>query len=234
MVHATSTGRNFPLKRVIKVFLFCVVLVIVVGFIYLLQRHIEQVGRLSAYPNQACVGIGTALKSGVSLHHYDLDARSHVGPLFNTHSAPSGFIGRQTCSIGVVVTKQTKAPNGSSTQEGYELGATVLYFNSSQAAKNFAAKTLNLTHSWSVDAAGVKNNIPQTSLFTYIVTNTSEPYFDSYTIRDKAAVTLTLPCAMSSARTADQNFDVCNTTAQKVLKDFADTVQANLKSSPIF
>jgi hypothetical protein len=229
-----SPSRRFSISNFLKTSAAIILILVVAGAFFLLSDHIKKFGKLAAYPNQACVGVGTALKNGIRLKHYTFDAHSNIGPLVNTHSAPAGFVGQHSCSIGTVVTKITKNKDGTSTSSGYELGAVVQYFKNADIAKKYAATTVNHTHSWSVDEAGVKQNIPQTSLFTFIVTNTVEPYFDSYTVRGSTVILQSLPCPMSSQLTNDQNFDVCNKVAQKVLKEYADTVQQNLQKKSIF
>jgi hypothetical protein len=232
MAHVTAGSRKFRVSTILISLAIILVLAAVVTYGIFLMNHVVRFGKLASYPNQACVGIGVALRNGVPLKHYSFDAHSNVSPIFERHS--DGFLGRHTCTIDMSVVKQTKNKNGTVTTQGYQLGATVQYFNSSAAALNFARDKANPARSWSVDEAGVKKNIPQTSLFTFIATTVPEPYFDSYTVRDAALVRLTMPCAMPASLSKDQNFDNCNKTAQKTLQDFAEVVQQNLREQKLF
>lgn len=78
--------------------------------------------------------------------------------------------------------------------DGYELGASVLYFSSNQEAEKFAAEKINPLRYWGVDEEGQRNGIPQTSRFTFIVNDEKIPYFDAYTVKATAVLRVSLPC----------------------------------------
>jgi hypothetical protein len=185
-----NTDNMSLLKKVV-----IVVLVLVAG-IALLQRfqELNKYKILSQSSNQACVGLGISLENGANLSPFKFDAQSMA------RSGEWGEVGQHKCNTGVVVTKYTQNGYGSSETEGYELGANVIYFKDAKAAYKYADKVHNPTRYWSIDEEGEKQNIPQTSLFTFIVNDVKEPYFDSYTVRDKALVTLSLPCNMDKKR----------------------------------
>ncbi len=196
---------------------------------------------LAAYPNQACVGVGMAAKAGFELKPYEIDAHSIVESAFGfgigEPKGNKGRIGQHVCKTGRVITEQITNPDGSGSSSGYELGANVIYFNSNGAAQDFAKLSANPSRNWSVNDVDAAGGIPQTSSFTYLVTDVKEPYFDAYTLRGQAIVYLNLPCRITSdAADADRSkdFDTCNKDAQKVLKAFADKVGRTIADKPVF
>lgn len=76
----------------------------------------------------------------------------------------------------------------------YELGARVSYFSSNHEAEKFAEEQLNPLRFWGVDEEGQRNNIPQTSRFTFIIGDEKIPYFDAYTVKANAVLRVSLPC----------------------------------------
>lgn len=210
--------------------LLLVTVLVVAGFLVLnYQGKLERTEKLATYPNQACVGLGTALKNGLDLKHYDLKATSLTGhPM-------EGAVGQHKCIAGRVITERHYNPDGSGAESGYELSSDVVYFESPQAAYAHADTIQNKSRSWSVDEAGSRSGIKQDrSLFTYLVTDVKEPYFESYTVRDNALVLLSLPCPMSIKDDPNEAFTECQSVAEKVLREYADKVQSNLRSDPLF
>lgn len=82
--------------------------------------------------------------------------------------------------------------------DGYELGASVTYFSTNQEAEKYAEEKINPLRYWGVDEVGQQNNIPQTSKFTFIVTDGKTPYFDAYTVKATAVLRISLPCSGSN------------------------------------
>ncbi len=76
----------------------------------------------------------------------------------------------------------------------YNLGAHVLYFSSNEEAVKFAEEKINPLRYWGVDEEGQKQGIPQTSKFTFIVSDEKVPYFDAYTVKANAVLRVSLPC----------------------------------------
>lgn len=75
----------------------------------------------------------------------------------------------------------------------YSMGASVIYFTTRDEANSYAEQKLNPLRFWGVDQAGQEAGIPQSSLFTFVVT---EPpmYFDAYTVKANAVLRVSLPC----------------------------------------
>lgn len=179
---------------------------------------------LADTPNQACRGISEAIRQGFKLAEPDIKATSIVyGP-----RASYGQLARYNCNVERVITASETFADGSSSQSGYDAGASVTYFRNENAAYEYAEKIVNPSRYWSVDQAGVLQNIPQTSLFTYIVTDVPEPYFLSYTVRDNRLFLLNLPCGFTQDAIADNTITECQAAAEKILKAFAD------KSTPLY
>jgi hypothetical protein len=116
---------------------------------------------------------------------------------------------------------------------GNSLVASAFYLRTPADAANFA-KQYNSYRSWSVDDAGVKAGIPQTSLFTYIVTDVDKPYVLAYTVKDSALLDLTFPCNMAVSADKNVAFDICNKLAQKVIKQYGDKVHAHLATGLVY
>lgn len=95
------------------------------------------------------------------------------------------------CTIGQVTT--AREIHGKYVGE-YELGASVMYFSTNDAAEHYSKENINPLRYWGVDEEGQKNGIPQTSKFTFIVTDEPVPYFDAYTVKANAVLRVTLPC----------------------------------------
>lgn len=208
------------------------VLIVMIVFSAKAWKDLQTYKSLAMYPNQACVGVGIAIKDGLQLNHYDFEARSLAGSDKSTVAA--GLIGQHKCTIGTVITDEIHNPDGSGSGGGYQLSSDILYFKSANNAYAFADKVENPRRSWSVDEAGVKRNIPQTSLFTYIVTNVKEPYFEAYTVRDKSVLSISLPCNLPVEQDLNAVYDQCNKDAQHVLRDYANSVQQTLSRNTMF
>ncbi len=93
----------------------------------------------------------------------------------------------------------------------YEKGASVAYFATNQEALTFAEQQLNPLRYWGVDEAGQQANIPQTSKFTFIVTDEKVPYFDAYTVKANAVLRISLPCDNT------EDIKACQTQAEAML-----------------
>jgi hypothetical protein len=99
----------------------------------------------------------------------------------------------------------------------YELGAKVMYFATNEEAEKYAEDNINPLRYWGVDEEGQQNGIPQTSEFTFIVTDEDVPYFDAYTVKSNAVLRVSLPCRNSS-QTEDGITD-CQDEARSVLQN---------------
>ncbi|HUP26374.1 MAG TPA: hypothetical protein VM124_01865 [Candidatus Limnocylindrales bacterium] len=219
----TTNKKFIPTKR-FKLIAASIVAIAAGLMLICYVMKLQKYERLSTSSNQACIGIGIALKHGIELKHFDFDARGLVDP-------GQGKVAQYKCSVGTVVTKEWHNPDGSGGSEGYELGSDVLYFSNPESAYRFAEKVENPLHSWGIDQEGQAKGIPQTSLFTYLVTDAAEPYFEAYTVRDNAVMHISLPCPMpKNISNPDEIFGNCQATAEKVLREFAETVQHNLPS----
>jgi len=78
--------------------------------------------------------------------------------------------------------------------DAYPFGAEVLYFSTHEEAVKYAEENINPLRFWGVDEEGQKNGIPQTSKFTFIVSDERIPYFDAYTVKATAVLRVSLPC----------------------------------------
>jgi hypothetical protein len=94
--------------------------------------------------------------------------------------------------------------------DAYEFGASVQYFSSNEAAIKYAEEKVNPLRYWGVDEEGQKNGIPQTSRFTFIVTDEKVPYFDAYTVKATAVLRVSLPCH-------DADIQGCHNDANTIL-----------------
>lgn len=199
------------------------VLLITLGIIFLSGqlKTLQLKARLASIPNQACISIGVALQNKLDLRHYDMSATSSVS---KETPEPNGAVTGYKCEIGTVITASTE-----NEQSGYPLGSVVTYFKDSFSAEMSANEGLNKQRSWSVDEEGAKNGFKQSSLFTYIITDVSEPYFEAYTVRDNAIISITLPCSMSFQNDKNKAFDECKKSAQKILQESAQKIQQSGK-----
>ncbi|HEX8227538.1 MAG TPA: hypothetical protein VF572_06750 [Candidatus Saccharimonadales bacterium] len=210
---------------------YAVAAIIVIASIYIADRQ-AKLSALTEYPNQGCIGLGSAVRNNIPLTHSDFEARINKGPLINTNSGPKGVIGWHNCNIGRVFTNLKAYPDGSASSRGYELGGSVVFFDTATDADQFGQMS-NKNRSWSVDDATAKANYPQSGLHTYLVTDVKEPYFEAYTVRGTTSLNLSLPCPMEGFASKDLAFDNCNTAARKALKDFAGKVEQNLQQQPL-
>ncbi len=94
--------------------------------------------------------------------------------------------------------------------DAYQLGASVSYFSTNEEAIKFAEEKLNPLRFWGVDAEGQRNGIPQTSRFTFMVTDEQTPYFDAYTVKANAVLRVSLPCTNADPV-------VCHAEAEAIL-----------------
>jgi len=86
----------------------------------------------------------------------------------------------------------------------YYMGATVTYFATNKEALKYAEEKLNPLRYWGVNEEGQKAGIPQTSKFTFIVTDESVPYFDAYTVKGNAVLRVSLPCSSTDPEQCQQ------------------------------
>ncbi len=122
-----------------------------------------------------------------------LDNQPFVNGNFNLHnSAPADKPQlTYTCLTGEKTT--AKEIHGKHI-DAYEMGASVSYFSTNEAAEKFAEEKLNPLRYWGVDEDGQNKGIPQTSHFTFIVTDEKVPYFDAYTVKANAVLRVSLMC----------------------------------------
>jgi hypothetical protein len=174
---------------------------------------------LAQRDNLACIGIGSGQRYGLKPGN-DYSARVTTGA--------SGSEALFSCLTETVVTNSTQFRDGSSFAEGYELGATVMVFDSGAKAYDFAEQQINPQRWWS---PGLDNEgALQTGRFTYIVGDDDQPYVDSYTTRGEAVISLSMRCGDMDDEAA---FADCDERANKALGQFADAVQANLQQQPL-
>lgn len=122
------------------------------------------------------------------------------------------------CTNGQVTT--AREIHGKSIGE-YELGASVMYFATNEAAERYAEKNINPLRYWGVDEEGQQNNIPQTSRFTFIVSEEGESdpsYFDAYTVKANAVLRVSLPCASAESHGATNCYDEADSILKMELK----------------
>ncbi len=91
----------------------------------------------------------------------------------------------------------------------YDFGARVLYFSSREEAEKHAQQSLSPLRNWGVDEEGQRNGMPQTSRFTFIVSDVEHPYFDAYTVKANAVLRVSLPCG-----TPEERYDLVACQAQ--------------------
>lgn len=213
------------------------VLALVTGVTMNRIHYLDTAQKLGAYKNLACVGLNAMSRQDVRLPgpQDDMWVSSSVQPWgANFYDfMPDGLIGTHSCAQTAKPPSPRDVPKNLRDFGAYTMSANAGYFRSGKAAASYAA-AYNKSRYWSVDDAGVKAGFPQSSLFTYIVTNAEKPYAVAYTARGTAFLNISMPC--DTARSADLNvvYDICNRTAQAVLNQYAERVQAQLASDLIF
>lgn len=199
---ATATKKQSTRLNDWQFLAFCIVtavLLLMSGFMYLkLNKQYDLIGKyelLEMIDNQAC--------------RY-LDHQEQVNGSFNlTADSPSDQPRlTYTCTTGQTV--EGREIQGKLVPAYYS-GATVSYFASNADAEKYAEQKVNPLRYWSVDERGQQNGIPQTSHFSFIVTDEDKPYFDAYTVKANAILRVSLPCA------DPDNPEVCAQQAEEVL-----------------
>jgi hypothetical protein len=173
--------------------------------------------RLSTYrvverlQNQACIGLG---KGAITFKPVDIKAKFNL-----PDSNPEGKTVEFTC-----LTNQSteKATIHGKEIAAYEFGAYATYFKDNAAATKFAEQKVNSLRFWGVDQAGQQAGIPQTSLFTFIVSDVPAPYYDAYTVKDNALVRISLPCGDNDV---SRGGVACYAEAESSLNTFADSIE---------
>jgi hypothetical protein len=212
--------NNFELKlpKQLKFVLLAVIGILVVFLLLQQTTKWSRLNYMAGIPNQACRGVSEALKLGFTLDEPNIEATSSVF----TGRSRYKQVAQYKCNTGTFVTGSEKHPDGSKSKRGYSLGADVIYFRDNAAAYSYAEDIVNPTRYWGVDTEGQKNNIPQTSLFTFLETAVEEPYFDSYTVRDNRVFSLKMSCDVTKAELSDDTLSSCHQNAEAALKAFAE------------
>ena len=169
---------------------------------------------LATTPNQACRGLLNG--HGIRIVGVDLEASGQI------ISSDDGRIAEYECLLGESI--QESLIQDKVVPE-YELGAKVSYFDSPQSANAYAENVLNQLRFWGVDAAGQEAGIPQTSSFTFLVSDAEPVYFDSYTVRDNRVFRLSMYCALSvgsEKRRGLDDLELCAEAMEPSIMNFAD------------
>lgn len=189
-----------------------------------LRQQVNKYEQLLAMPNQACVGVSKASDNDVVLRSVELSATSQL-----YENDPDSKVAAFRCTIGQNTKDLVKGQDVAEVDsKGYELGAEVIYFDTAAAAKKYANDKVNPLRFWGLDQQGQQEGIPQTSKFTSNIYG-STLYFDSYTVKDKALLRVSLPCEFSAQFTdverkcTGQEADT--SIAYYTIKSFSDSVE---------
>jgi hypothetical protein len=206
--------------------LICLLVAAIAVLIYMVisqNSQLDMYGVMTKF-NPACGGLNVAF-----INEYDIYP---ANPSLNASSKlyKSDKYDRTIsfhCGIGVIT--QAATIQGKHI-DGYELGADVTYFKSQKDAENYADKVINPMRYWGVNPEG-QDGIPQTSLFTFIVSDKaifSDPkraVFDAYSVKGNTLVRISLPCSFTGKNRA-QSFEKCFgesvdvNPVSDILKDF--------------
>lgn len=175
-------------------------------------RVLNRYRGMAATANTACQGLAGAIDVKGMKVGLNVNEAKHPVHVANFY-----------CFTGPMLEQQTIQGK---TVPAYPMGAKVWYLKNAAEAKKFGETFLNPMRYWGVDQAGQAAGIPQSSLFTFIV---SEPnaasYFDAYTVRGNAAMRVSLPCKTSQELDSVYNVEDCQTRAEDALKNLAETVR---------
>lgn len=180
--------------------LFVLIFALVLSFIVVLAAFIKQAELISKYEliekidNQACRYLDRQVAVNGA---FDLTANAKDGQPKLTYWC---WTGEKTSS---------KEIHGKFI-DAYNFGAIVRYFSSNEEAEKFALEEINPLRYWGVDEEGQRNGIPQTSKFTFLVTDEAKPYFDAYTVKATAVLRVSLLCN-------SQDLNVCAAEGNAVL-----------------
>jgi len=213
----TRGGKARPSNLAVFVIVLLAVGIGAVTWLFVdLSQKVSQYKTVESLPNQACVGLSVASQNGFTVPTDGLSAS------FSTQNAESPLAYK--CTIGLVA---EKTEIHSRLVSEYALGASVTYFESNEAAKEYAAKKLEPQRYWSVPnpkkivhsfiASSVINDNKGLDL------NTST-YFDSYAVKDNAVVRLSLPCRNINSNLSNSDFDRCDKDSLRAIQQFADKV----------
>jgi hypothetical protein len=109
---------------------------------------------------------------------------------------PYGRTANFVCKIGINTKAATKGLDVAQIDsDGYEMGAEVTYFKTQAEAEKYADQKINPMRYWGV--VNPVGNISQTSPFTSKILG-KPIYFDSYTVKGKALVRISLPCSSAN------------------------------------
>lgn len=208
---AASSKRATPSQLSWKLFgcLFLVaVLAVAVAVVYIprqnqintLTAKTNRQDRLMSMSNQACMGL-TASKTTPPPSITNLVATQTV------QDGAYGTVATFSCTIG----QNTKpAVAGKEVAEvdkkGIEMGATVMYFESTGQADKYHQQVINPLRYWGVPNGDLTDNVPSFKYFvSYVFGN--PVYFDAYAIKGNAIVRITLPCGSTDTDAA--KVDTC-------------------------
>jgi hypothetical protein len=173
-----------------------------------LAQQTDTIGKyelLEKIDNQACRYLAYQSQSGGINGSFDLNLSARDNEPLLVYK----------CTNGQVTTD--REIHGKGIGE-YELGAIVMYFATNEAAERYAEENINPLRYWGVDEEGQQNGIPQTSAFTFIVTDEPVPYFDAYTVKANAVLRVSLPCPKAETHGVTDCYDEANSILKSELK----------------
>jgi hypothetical protein len=192
---------------------FSALFMVMIIFIYLFTQTTSELGKykkISRLPNQACVGLNYGALTNKSLN---------FSAQFNLEKSDSSKTASFTCLVDQFT--QSTTIQGKHI-DAYEFGAYATYFTDDQSALDYAEKQLNPLRYWGIDQAGQQAGIPQTSLFTFIVSDVPEPYYDAYTVKNNSLLRISLPCGDPDVSHGGVS---CYAEAQSAISTFANNVE---------
>jgi len=188
--------------------IFVVVLLIVTlgVVVWLFADLTEQISRhkaLENQSNQACIGVSIASNSGL-----EIDTNTLVATSTLIEGSDLGVTANQRCVVGG--STENESIQGKKIAS-YNFGAEVIYFDTNEAAENYANTKLNPLRYWSPDATNTN--------YTFVVTHTENDYFDSYSVKDNAVMRISLPCSESDSG-VDELMKDCMLQADRTISLF--------------
>ncbi len=193
------------------VVLLIVTLGVVVWLFTNLTNEISRHKTLENQSNQACLGISIASNSGVGI---DTDTLYATSTLLEKSTVQA--TANQRCIVGGQST-ENETPHGKKIAS-YSFGSEVIYFETSEAAENYAETKLNPLRYWSPDATNTN--------YTFIVQSSGIIYFDSYSVKDNVVMRISLPCNESD-NSENESTKECALQADRTISIF------NKKLSPL-
>lgn len=225
---AEPENTKHTFGRFLFIFLVLILIAGIFGAYFLQQQKVDdlntEIGRQKSFSemaNQACLGV-RSVPENKAISITRLTAARNL-----SDDNTDGIVANFNCSIGQNSKDAVKGMEVAAVDSnGREMGAEVIYFNTSEQADKYHQANINPQRYWSVPNESLTSDIPSFKYFTsYVFGNPL--YFDAYAVKGNTILRVTLPCDETSKETQDKctGDSVGNGAAVETLRAFANSIE---------